>query len=131
MLRRFYQLVKSSNDFLESPRGLWFIALLIKINAIVLGLQTISHLPHSLHTVLEVADQIILGVFVCELVIRLLAERLKFFLSGWNVVDLVIVLGAMSFTHTFLPILRVFRALHLLSMVDTSPKKDFSPSRIL
>jgi voltage-gated sodium channel len=71
----------------------------IVANAVVLGIETYT----EREGVLLALDRIFLGVFVVELLIRLTAHGsnpLRFFRSGWNVFDFVVVAAA------FLPGLR-------------------------
>ena len=61
----------------------------IVANAVVLGIETYED-----SALLETLDGVFLGIFVVELVIRLLAHGSRpqdFFRSGWNVFDFVVI----------------------------------------
>lgn len=100
------------------------ILCVIVANAIVLGLQTYDAIERSAGGTLELVNEIVLGIFVVELAMRIGAHGRRpgaFFRSGWNVFDFVVV--AASFTpgvresSTLLRVarlLRVVRAVRLL-----------------
>ena len=72
------------------------IVAVIIANAITIGVQTYD-IPGWLDTVVEWVDRVFLGVFVVELVLRLAADGFRptrFFRSGWNVFDFVVVAAA-------------------------------------
>jgi voltage-gated sodium channel len=75
----------------------------ILANALVLGLETYEGVKREAGGLLDVLDAVFLGVFVVELGIRFAAVGARpgrFFRSGWNVFDFVVVVAA------FLPGLR-------------------------
>jgi len=109
-------------DLMESKPGHYFIGMIVVINALALGLQTFQNIPQHILEILHHTDKFILGVFVTELIVKLLAGGTSFFRSGWNVFDLIIVVGSMSDNLDFLPVLRTFRVMHLVAMMDASPK---------
>jgi voltage-gated sodium channel len=84
----------------------WFDPLMLSVifvNAITLGLETYDSIERSIGDALQTANAVILGLFVVELFIRFGAEGFsprRFFRSGWNVFDFVVI-GA-----SFLPGLR-------------------------
>ena len=105
----------------------WFDPLMlgvIGVNAVVLGLETYDEIERDHGGTLSAANDVILGIFVVELLIRMAAEGFspkRFFRSGWNVFDFVVV--AASFTPgirenaTMLRLarlLRITRAVRLL-----------------
>ena len=75
----------------------------IAVNAVVLGLETYDHIERDHGDTLSLANEIILGVFVLELLIRMAAVGFKpkaYFSSGWNVFDFLVV------TASFVPGIR-------------------------
>jgi voltage-gated sodium channel len=65
------------------------IVAVIVVNGLTIGIQTYA-IPGWLNRSLEFADQVFLGVFVVELILRFAADRARphvFFRSGWNVFD--------------------------------------------
>lgn len=113
---------KPISEMLETKSGHFFIGFIVIINAIILGIQTFQSVPELLELFLRKIDKAILAIFVIELCIKLLGNGLSFFRSGWNVFDFLIVVGSFLNHQDFLPVLRAFRVLHLMSMVDASPK---------
>jgi voltage-gated sodium channel len=94
----------------------------ILISAILIGAKT-HNLPDEAVSFLAFMDSAITYFFLIEITIRFLAYRHKkeFFKSGWNIFDLVIVIGSLipaGGTGVLLArLLRVFRVLRLVSMV--------------
>ena len=105
----------------------WFDPLMlvvIALNAIALGLETYPSIDAAAGRELRSANDVILGVFVVELALRMAAyadRPVAFWRSGWNVFDFVVV------TASFVPgvrenatllrlarLLRVVRAVRLL-----------------
>jgi voltage-gated sodium channel len=84
----------------------WFDPLfltVIVVNAVVLGLETYPAIRARVGEELSLVNDVILGVFVVELGIRILAYGHRpqdFFRNGWNVFDFVVI------TASFLPGLR-------------------------
>jgi voltage-gated sodium channel len=105
----------------------WFDPLMlgvIVLNAVVLALETYPAIDDDIGAELNLANDVILGIFVVELAIRMTAYGNRpqdFFKSGWNVFDFVVV--AASFTPgirenamllRLVRLLRVVRAVRLL-----------------
>ena len=59
------------------------ILTLIVINAVILGLQTSSRAMAEMGTTLALLDQVILWIFVGEIVLRITAHGRKFFRDPW------------------------------------------------
>lgn len=106
--------------FLEQPRVHNAILALIIFNAITLGIGTSRTVQASIGDVLQVIDRIILGIFVLELSLKLIAYRMQFFRNSWNIFDLFVVgVGLLPQTAGLSALrgLRVIRALRLLSVI--------------
>lgn len=103
----------------------WFhraIIVLIVVSAILLGLETVRTLPPALLTAIYTMNRIILGVFVVEIALRMLAYRSAFFRDGWNLFDLAVVVAAVvppPGPWQTLRALRILRTLRLVSAVPT------------
>lgn len=106
----------------------WFDPLMlcvIAVNAVVLGLGTYDDVQRRWGDALHTANDVILGVFVVELLIRIAAYGRRpqdFFRSGWNVFDFVVI-GA-----SFVPgvrenatLLRLVRLLRIVRAVRLLP----------
>lgn len=99
-----------------------FITIVIAINAITLGLETSDSVMAAIGPFLIVLDRIALGIFILEILARLLVYRLSFFKDPWNVFDFVIVsiaLAPATASSSILRALRILRVLRLLSFVPT------------
>ncbi|HEY8581972.1 MAG TPA: ion transporter [Capillimicrobium sp.] len=105
----------------------WFDPLMlvvIGLNAVALGMETYASLERELGAELSLANDVFLGIFVVELLLRIGAHGRRpqdFFRDGWNVFDFVVI------TASFVPgvrenatllrlvrLLRVVRAVRLL-----------------
>lgn len=113
---------KAVSDFIESPRVVIAITVLIVINAVILGLETDRSVKASAGNVLEILDKVILIVFTLEIVLKLFAYRLDFFRSGWNVFDFLIVAVAWVPAAGPLSVLRALRILRVLRLISVVPQ---------
>ncbi|NKB19767.1 MAG: ion transporter [Alphaproteobacteria bacterium] len=107
-------------EWVESAPFRYTVLVIIFINAIILGLETSPGVMASVGDTLHLIDKIILWVFVVELVLRMYAHGLRFFLDPWGVFDFVIVTIALvpaSEQFSVLRALRILRALRLISGV--------------
>ncbi len=104
-------------NWIESPRIQAAIIAVISINAVTLGLETSTVVQRHAGTLLLRVEQIVLTIFVVEILLKLYAFRLRFFTSGWNVFDFVIVAIALIPASGPLAILRAFRILRILRLV--------------
>ncbi|WP_017024443.1 ion transporter [Vibrio rumoiensis] len=99
-----------------------FVIAVILISALTVGAHTYELRP-SMESALNIMDMAITIFFLVELVIRYLASDgiRAFFKKGWNIFDLVIVLGSLypaaGSTIFVARLLRIFRVLRLVSMV--------------
>ena len=64
--------------FAESQKTTNFIAAIIILNAITLGLETSDQVMASYGAFLHLTDQIFIGIFVVEMLVKILAYRLSF-----------------------------------------------------
>jgi voltage-gated sodium channel len=106
----------------------WFDAVIlgvISINAVTLGLETYDSVEAEHGTLLHAVNDIVLGIFVVELALRMGAHGRRpqdFFRDGWNVFDFVVV------TASFVPgvrenatLLRLARLLRIVRAVRLLP----------
>jgi voltage-gated sodium channel len=97
----------------------------ILINAIVLGLETSVLAKQNFGLVLTVLDNLCLGLFVIELLLKMWAYRLLFWKNGWNIFDFLVVGVALvpsAGPWAVLRSLRVLRILRLLTVVPAMRK---------
>ena len=97
-----------------------FIMTLIVINAVTLGLETYPYEGVWFTNWMPILDRIIVGVFVIEILMKLVAYRHRFFLNGWNWFDLAVI--AISIVpsaggFSVLRALRIIRAFRLFSVM--------------
>jgi voltage-gated sodium channel len=106
----------------------WFDPLMLAIialNAVTLGLETYDSIDAAIGRELHLANDVILGLFVVELVLRMaaFADRPRdFFRSGWNVFDFVVI--AASFVpgvRENATLLRLARLLRIVRAVRLLP----------
>ncbi len=100
----------------------WFITVLIVINAIILGLETSPTVMAAVGPTLHLIDQVILGVFVVELALRIGYRRLAFFRDGWSLFDFAVVAIALAPTAPGLSVLRALRVLRVLRLITVMPR---------
>ena len=90
-----------------------FLIAVILFNAITLGLET-TQFGKDNASILHKIDLVVLVIFSLELLLKLIVYRFRFFKSGWNCFDFIIVAiswarRAVHFGTTCLSILRVLR----------------------
>ena len=101
-----------------------FILGVIVLNAVTLGLQTYD-LSEGLARLLTTLDDIFLGIFVVELIIRITAFGSRpqdFFQDGWNVFDFVVIsLAFVPGIRENATLLRIVRLLRVVRVVTVLP----------
>ena len=110
--------------FVENQVFQNFILAVIILNSILLGVMTYPQIMASFLDVMHLIFNICVGIFTVEIVLKLYAYGRKFFKSGWNNFDFIIVLislvptaGPFSSFRVF-RILRALRALRLITQLD-------------
>ncbi len=111
----------SITKFITDSRFGNFILTVIIVNAIVLGLQTSENLMARSGGVLDVIDNICLGIFVVEITLKFIAHDIRFFKSGWNIFDFLIVGISLVPGAGGLSVLRAMRILRVLRVVSVAP----------
>ncbi|MCE8005485.1 ion transporter [Aestuariivita sp.] len=108
-------------QFLEQPRVSSAIVGVIIINAITLGMETSSTLMELWGPAILMIDRLCLSIFVIEIALKLIAYGGRFFRSGWNLFDFVIVGIALVPTAQGLSVLRALRILRVLRVISVAP----------
>jgi len=93
----------------------------IVFNAIVLGLETSGAVMDRFGPLIYALDRACLAIFVVEIVLKLIALGPRFFRSGWNLFDFVIVGIALVPAAQGLSVLRALRILRVLRIVSAVP----------
>ena len=102
-----------------------FIITTILLAGIVVGVQTYKEFSAENAYILNTLDTIILGIFVIEAAIKILAEGKRpqnYFKNPWNIFDFAIVVACLlePIIHVgadFLPVLRLARILRVLRTI--------------
>ena len=109
--RRVKKLVEGKNfDFL--------IMSLICMDAVILGLMTSDAMNRFFEGGLFILDLLFMDIFIIEMIMKIFAFGKKFFKSGWNVFDFVVIaISSVPFASWFI-IFRTFRLFRLLRYVN-------------
>ena len=96
-----------------------FIIGVIIVNALILGAETFSGLDPTLASVLSIANDVAVGIFVVEIALRIFAHGRAYFKDGWGWFDLIIVAIALVPAVNGAAVLRVLRVLRILRLLST------------
>ena len=104
----------------------WGIVCMIGVNAVVIGLDTSAFLAERYGAWFKGANQLFLGIFVVEAVVKLIAQwpkPLRYFKDGWNVFDFaIIVVSLLPSTGELATLARLARLLRVLRLVSAMPE---------
>lgn len=107
--------------YLDRPFVQNAIIIIILFNAVILGLETSDTVIGVAGPLIYALDTFCLGVFIVEILAKLFAYRLRFFRSGWNVFDFIIVGIALLPAAQTLSVLRALRILRVLRVISATP----------
>ncbi|EDM77186.1 K+ transporter, Kef-type [Plesiocystis pacifica SIR-1] len=120
---------KVQEFFKKIADAAWFqtsITVVILLAGVLVGIETYPALVERFEHPIHIGDQIILWIFVAEIVVKMLAEGKKpwrYFLDPWNVFDFVIVAACfLPFEGNAVTVLRLLRLLRVLKLVKALPK---------
>lgn len=111
--------------WIDSRRVQQGIVAVILANAIILGLETSPAIMDRWGRVLITLDKLCLAVFLLELAVKCAAYRMRFWRSGWNAFDALVVGVALvpgAGPWAVLRSLRVLRVLRLLTVIPSLRK---------
>lgn len=94
----------------------------ILFNAVILGLETSDSVMARAGGLIIALDRICLTIFVLELTAKLIAYGNRFFRSGWNLFDAVIIGVALVPAGQGLSVLRALRILRVLRVISVAPR---------
>ena len=94
------------------------IALVIVVNAVCLAILTFPNIDSETRQLVLTLDYVCLGIFVVELIVRMISYGKKpwmFFTNGWNIFDFLIIVATPIFAGqtTILRLLRIFRLIRI------------------
>ena len=116
------QATQFADRLVNRPAFEYTIIALILINGVLLGLETSPTLEQRYGGIMHLGNQIVLGVFIVEALLKMLAlaPRIdRYFHDGWNVFDfLVIVFSLIPATGQFAMIARLARLLRVLRLIS-------------
>jgi voltage-gated sodium channel len=119
-------MVQFAKRVTESPRFQSLVITLILITGILSGVETYLGERAASQPVLALIQDVILGCFVVEIVLRILAHGgrpWRYFASAWNVFDfLIVTLCVLPLGAQFSAVLRMARLLRTLRLVTTLPR---------
>lgn len=119
-MKEFLKKIADSNWFQTS------ITVVILLAGVLVGMETYPALVERHHHLIHVLDQIILWIFVLEIVVKMGAEGKRpwrYFLDPWNVFDFIIVAACfLPFEGNAVTVLRLLRLLRVLKLVKALPK---------
>jgi len=107
--------------FMDTARVQSAITAVIVINAVTLGLETSATVRGAFGRSLDIVDDIILGIFVAELCLKMFGQGWRFFTQAWNIFDFVIVGVALVPSSGPLSVLRALRVLRIFRLVSVVP----------
>ena len=106
-------------EFLDRPVIRNTIIGVIVFNAVILGLETSDGIMARFGPLILALDTVCLAIFVVEIALKLVALGPRFFRSGWNVFDFVIVGIALVPAAQGLSVLRALRILRVLRIISS------------
>ena len=103
----------------------WMIGLIL-FNGVLIGLETSPEFVATYGGWLHLGNDVILGVFIIEVVLKLVAVAPRFSLyfgNGWNLFDFsIVVLSLIPATGEFALVARLVRVLRVLRLVSAMPQ---------
>jgi len=117
---------KLALSIVEKPSFEYFIIGLILLNAVILGLETSPSIVAEYSEWLSLGNQLILGVFIIEALLKItaVAPKLKlYFGNGWNLFDFsIVVFSLIPATGEYAMIARLARLLRVARLISTIPE---------
>ncbi|MBF9057713.1 ion transporter [Rhodobacterales bacterium HKCCSP123] len=109
-------------EWLDRPSVRNTIIGVILFNAVILGMETSPGIMEAAGPLIVAFDRACLTIFVIEIALKLMAHGGRFFRSGWNLFDFVIVGIALVPAAQGLSVLRALRILRVLRVISAAPR---------
>lgn len=109
-------------SWLKKPLVRNIITGVILFNSVILGMETSKTIMARFGALIATLDHICLAIFVAELSAKLYAYRLRFFRSGWNIFDFLIIGISLVPGAQTLSVLRALRVLRVLRVISVLPR---------
>jgi voltage-gated sodium channel len=126
------------NVMKRTAESRWFqrtITIVILLAGALVGVETDAELVARHAGAIHVLDQIIIWIFVAEMLVKMLAEGRqpwRYFRDPWNVFDFLIVATCFLPIHAqYVMVLRLARLLRVLKLVRALPKLQILVSALL
>ncbi|RUS59603.1 ion transporter [Pseudorhodobacter sp. E13] len=98
-----------------------FITGVIMFNAVLLGMDTSETIMGQIGPLVSLLDTLCLMIFIVEILLKLYAFDLRFFKSGWNIFDALVIGIAIMPGAQSLSVLRALRILRVLRVISVAP----------
>lgn len=119
----------------DSAKFQHFVTFVIVFAGILVGAETYPWVVHNFHGPLHILDQIVLWIFVAEVIVKMGAEGSRpwrYFRDPWNVFDFIVVAASfLPFGGQTVVVLRLVRLLRVLKLVRALPKLQLLVSALL
>ena len=109
------------DTWLETRLVTNLVIAVIIFNAILLGMETSPYLMERAGALIVTLDKACLAFFVVEIFLKLVARGKRFFKSGWNIFDVLIVGAALVPGSQAMSVLRALRILRVLRVISVAP----------
>ncbi len=106
----------------------WFsntIIALIIINSILIGLETSEYWMDNYGAIIDQIDLVILGIFIIEILLKMIVYKHRFFGSAWNIFDFSVILISVLPAAGSFAVFRALRIIRALRLVKNVPKLRF------
>lgn len=108
--------------FLEGEKFQKFIVGLIVLNSITIGIETSDSWMESYGRFFDDLDNIILGIFTLEILLKIYSFDFRFFKDPWNLFDFGIVFISILPAAGSISVFRTLRILRTLRLIKNIPK---------
>ncbi len=110
------------DHWLDTPTVRNAIIGVILFNAVILGMETSGTIMNAIGGIILTLDRVCLAIFTVEILLKLYARGFRFFRSGWNIFDFLIVGISLAPGSGSLSVLRALRILRVLRVISVAPR---------